>query len=221
MCKKLIIFGNTNAAIVAYQNIQIDTNDQVVAFTVDKEFVHQDKYMNLPLVAFEEIEKYYSPDNYQMLIAIGYGRNNKLRTDKYEEAIRKGYSLYTFIHSRALVFNDTLIGKNCIIGGNVVIHPGVVIGDNVIIRENCFIGHHTHIKDHCFIAAGAVIAGEVTINKFCFLGVNSTIKDNLTIAQQCVIGAGVTILNSTNEREVYFTNANQKFPFNSDDLKNI
>jgi sugar O-acyltransferase (sialic acid O-acetyltransferase NeuD family) len=221
MCKKLIIFGNTNAALVVYMNIQKDTNDQVAAFTVDKEFLNQDNYLNLPLVAFEEIEKYYSPDDYHMLIAIGYVRNNKLRADKYEMAIRKGYSLYTFVHSRAMVFNNTMIGKNCYIGANVVIHPEVVIGDDVIIRENCFIGHHTHIKDHCFVSAGTVIAGEVTVNQFCFLGANSTIKDNLTIAQQCVIGAGVTMLNSTNEKEVYFSNTNQKFPFNSDDLKNI
>ena len=172
----------------------------------------------MPLIPFDEVEKKFSPAKYKIVIALGFLNSNKLRAKKYEEAIKKGYSLATVINPKAHTFPDLKIGNNCIIGANVVIHPGVTIGNDIIIRDNCFIGHNVVIQDHCFIGAGAVISGGSFVEAYCLLGVNSTIRDSVKIAKSCVIGAGVTILKNTNEKEVFISNPGQKFPFSSDEL---
>ena len=218
MKDKIVIFGNSAVAYVAYHTYTHDNKLNIVGFTVDKEYIKKNNYLGLPLISFDEIEQEYPPTDHKMILAIGYFKTNRLRAQKYEEVIKKGYQMPTIINPKAHTYPDLIVGNNCSIGANVLIHPGVKIGNNVIIRDNCFIGHHVSIHDHCFIGAGSVISGKSVIDSFCILGVNSTIRDAVKIATSCIIGAGVTILQNTEEKEVFISDSAKKYPFSSDDL---
>lgn len=218
MSEKIVIFGNGAVAYVAYHTYKYDNNLKIVGFTADKEFCKDDEFLNLPLIPFHEVERIFPPEQYKMIVAVGYFNTNKLRAQKYNEALSKGYNLPTVINPQAHTYPDLKIGINCSIGANVTIHPGVTIGNNVTIRDNSFIGHHVVIEDHSFIGAGTVISGGAIIEKFCVLGSNSTIRDSLRISKSCIIGAGVTILQNTNEKEVFVSSSAKKFPFSSDDF---
>ncbi|MBA7653695.1 UDP-3-O-(3-hydroxymyristoyl)glucosamine N-acyltransferase [subsurface metagenome] len=219
--EKVVIFGTGEIASVAHFYLTHDSSYEVVAFTVDKEFIKEHQFLELPIVPFEEIEKTYPPDKFRMFVPISYRNVNKLRAEKYYQAKEKGYQLISYISSKATTWPGLVVGDNCFIFENNVIQPFVRIGNNVILWSGNHIGHHTVIKDHCFIASHVVISGSVTIEPYCFLGVNATIRDGIIIARECVIGAGSLILKDTAEREVYRGMRTKPFLSDSSHLKKI
>lgn len=200
---KVIIFGTSLFAEVAYYYLTKDSPYQVVAFTADKEFIDKSSIFGIPVIPFEDIEDRYPPDQFKMFIAIGYSNFNKVRARKYYEAKEKGYQLISYVCSKAIIWDDIKIGDNCFIFEANVIQPYVKIGNNVIIWSGNHVGHHSTIKDHSFISSHVVISGSCTIGSYTFIGVNSSLKDGITINDECIIGAGSLVLNDTEERGVY------------------
>lgn len=219
--KNVIIFGTSIFAEVVHFYLTHDSNFQVVAFTVNKDHMEKEKFLNLPVFPFEEIEKKFPPDQYAMFVAVAYQNVNKTRAKIFNEAKSKGYQLITYVNSKVTKWEELDIGENCFIFENVVIQPFVKIGDDVIMWSGNHIGHHTHIGDHCFITSHVVVSGNVKIGPYCFLGVNSTIRDGITIAPECIIGAGATILKDTKEREIYTTDSTRVLSITSDKLRRI
>jgi sugar O-acyltransferase (sialic acid O-acetyltransferase NeuD family) len=216
--ERVVLFGNGSVASVAYFTLTHDSPYEVAAFTVDREYIKEDTLFGLPVVPFADVESIYPPDEYKMLIAVGYIRVNRLRAEKYYQAKSMGYQLISHVSSKATTWPGLIIGENCVIGANSVIQPFVEIGNDVFIRDVSLVGHHTVIKDHCFLASGVVVSGNVTVEPYCFLGANSTIRNEITIGRECVIGAGALILEDTQKREVYMGKAANLLPIPSDKL---
>jgi sugar O-acyltransferase (sialic acid O-acetyltransferase NeuD family) len=202
--KKLIVFGNGQPAECNYFFHTHDSDYQVAAFTVDQEFIKEDTLFGLPVVAFEDIERTYSPHEYKMSILISYRNMNRLKAEKYYQAKKKGYELVNYISSRATTWPGLVIGDNCFISENCNIGAFAKIGNNIFVGPGSSIGHHCTIKDHCFIGPHAVILGSTTVEPYCVIGANSTIRDGgITIGRECIIGSGVLISADTRERGVY------------------
>ena len=201
--EKIIIFGAGQLAQLAHFYLTHDSSYKVVAFTVNQEFIKEEKFLGLPVEPFEEIEKGFPPEMFGMVIAVGYSNLNKTRAEKFNAAKVKGYKLISYINSKTILWSDTIIGENCFIFENTTIQPFVKIGDNVIIWSGSHIGHHSVIGNHCFIAPDVSISGNVKVEEHCFLGINSTIINGVTIARENIIGAGALIVKSTKEKEVY------------------
>jgi len=219
--EKVVVFGNGEIASVAHFYLTHDSPYEVAAFTVDREFIEKERFMELPVVPFDKVEAIYPPDRFKMFVPISYRNVNKLRAEKYYQVKEKGYQFISYISSKATTWPRLVIGDNCFIFENNVIQPFVKIGNDVILWSGNHIGHHTVIKDHCFIASHVVISGSVTIEPYCFLGVNSTLRDGITIAKECVIGAGTLILEDTRERGVYMGSPAHLLPKSSDQLSGI
>ena len=219
--EKVIIFGTSIMAEVVYYYLAADSPYDVVAFTADESHITEKKFLNLPVVPFENVENIYSPDEFKMFIAVGYQKLNMIRAQKYNEAKDKGYTLISYIHPKAMVWDNVELGDNCFVFENNVIQPCVKIGNNVIIWSGNHIGHHDSIGDHCYIASHVVICGSVRIEPYCFLGVNATIRDDITIARENIIGAGAVIMKSTKPKEIYRATATKPFVIDSSKLKRI
>ena len=218
---KIVIFGIGDNAQLAYYYLSKDTEHEVVAFSVDGEFITEDTFCDLPVRDFKNIESVYSPMEYKMFITIGYTQVNQLRALKYLEAKQKGYELISYISPRATIYDNVLVGENCFILEDNTIQPFVTIGNNVVLWSGNHIGHHSTIRDHCFIASHAVISGGVTIDPYCFIGVNATIRDHVHIAEDCIIGAGALITQDTIANSVYKGIPSQTADFPARDLKKI
>ena len=76
--KKLIIFGISGFAEVAHFYFTKDSNYDVVAFTANKKFITKTELFGLPVIPFEDLEKNYPPEEYDMFIAIVYTNVNKV-----------------------------------------------------------------------------------------------------------------------------------------------
>ena len=218
---RIVLFGTGQIADLGHFYLTHDSPHEVVAFTVDHEFMQSKEHLGLPVVPFEEVETRYSPDGFMMGIAVSYRKGNKLRAEKYFQSKRKGYQLISYVCSKTTTWPGLVIGDNCFVGEGSVIQPFVEVGSNVFLGSHTFVGHHTIIKDHCFTSANVAISGAVTIEPYCFVGLNATIRDNITIARECVIGAGALILKDTEEKGVYIGRPAKRLPTASDELSDI
>ena len=221
MTKPLIIFGTGDIAQLAYSYFTNDSEYDVAAFTVDGDYLTDSEFCGLPVIPFEEISESYSPDQYDMFVALSYSKLNALRCDKYIAAKEKGYFLTSYISSNATILNDGNIGENCFILEDNTIQPFVTIGDNVTLWSGNHIGHHSTIEDHVFIASHVVVSGNCKIEESCFIGVNATLRDGIAIGSQCVLGAGTLILSDCEPQGVYIGKATERSRVPSARLRNI
>lgn len=219
--KKAIIFGTAAFAEVARVYLDADSEYNVTAFTVHERYIEKDTLLGLPIVPFERLTETHPPDEYDIFVALGFGKVNKSRTNVLVEVKAAGYRPLTYISSQTHHVGHFEIGENCFVFENNVIQPFVRIGDNTILWSGNHIGHHSTIGNNCFIASHVVISGQVTIGDSCFIGVNATFRDGITVAPECVIGAGALILKDTIPRGVYKTKGTDPASITSDQLRNF
>ncbi|WP_432772925.1 acetyltransferase [Francisella salimarina] len=217
---KVIIFGVGQIAEIAHFYLTNDSEHEVVAFTVDREFLFVESFHDLPVIAYEELLEKYPPDNFKLFIPISYKKVNKLRAEKYYNAKAKGYKCVSYISSRAAYYG-TPVGENCFILEDNVIQPFTEIGDNCVLWSGNHIGHHSKVGNHCFIASHVVVSGSVTVGDYSFIGVNSSVRDNVIVGNSNVIGAGSVILSDTNSNSVYSPKETEKSRVPSNRLRGI
>ncbi len=197
--KKLIIGGDSSFAEIAYEYFQEDSPYQVVAFTVEKEFLRKESLFGLPIYPLEEIEKNLPPQEHFFYAALVYTQLNRLRTRFYQTLKNKGYRPASYISSHSFIWKNVEIGDNCFIFEDNTVQPFVKIGNNVVLWSGNHIGHHSIIEENCFISSHVVISGHCHIKKNCFFGVNATIGNNVTIEEDCLIGAGTLVTKDVQE----------------------
>lgn len=201
--KKLVIFGTAAIAEVVYWYFKEDSEYEPVAFCVNRERKDKDTLLDLPVVAYEEVNALYPPSEFEMYIAIGYTKLNKVRIDLYHDAKAKGYTLATYIHSKIKQWPNNKFGDNTFIYEDNTIQPYVEIGSNVVLWSGNHIGHHSKIGDHCFLTSHVVVSGFVNIGEATFIGVNATLRDSINIGNRNVLGAGTLILGNTEDDQVF------------------
>jgi len=203
MSKGIVVFGVGQWAELAHFYFTHDSPHDVVAFTVDRDYLVEDTLHELPVVAWEDVEHAYPASEVSMFVPISFKRINHARADKLAEAKAKGYDIVSYVSSKATTFPDFSCGENCFILEDNTIQPYVTIGRNVVMWSGNHIGHHTVIEDHVMITSQVVISGACRIGAYSFFGVNATVRDETVIAPETVVGAGTAIMADTEPFSVY------------------
>lgn len=207
MAKKLVIVGDSSFAEIAYEYFTYDSNFVVAGFAVERSHRTRETLFDLPVVDLESVEKIFPPEEHMAFVALTYKMLNRIRGRLFFTMKDKGYSLATYVSSRAFVWRNVKLGENAFIFEGNVIQPFSSIEDNVILWSGNHIGHHSVVRKNCFISSHVVISGYCEIGENSFLGVNSTIANNIILGKDSWIGPGVTISKNTKSREVYATTA--------------
>jgi sugar O-acyltransferase (sialic acid O-acetyltransferase NeuD family) len=221
MKTKLIIFGAGDIAQLAHFYFSTDSDHEVIAFTVDAAYYSESTFCDLPVIPFEEISNYYTPEQCDVFVALSYSKLNAVRKEKYLAVKALGYRIASFISSQATILNEGHIGENSFIFEDNTIQPFVTIGNNVTLWSGNHIGHHSTIHDHCFIASHVVVSGGVEIGEQCFIGVNATLRDHIKIGEKCVIGASALLLADAEPEGVYIGTATERSKIPSRRLRSI
>ncbi|MEN9599699.1 MAG: hypothetical protein RL596_2018 [Bacteroidota bacterium] len=214
----VVIFGIGDIAQIANYYFEIDSEHDIVAFTVDQAYLSTELFEGKPVVAFENIEQTYPCNEYKMFIATSYAKLNKIRQEKYEQAKAKGYELVSYVSSKCSYMSQYPCGDNCFIFEDNTIQPFVKIGNNVTLWSGNHIGHHSIIDSNNFISSHVVISGHCHIKPNCFLGVNATLHNNIVVEAENLIGAGAIISISTGEKEVWLPSKSIKLQKKSNEL---
>ena len=159
------------------------------------------------MIDVEDMERKFPPNQYAVFVATVYTQLNRLRARLMLEAKSKGYSLASYISSRAFIWSNVKMGEHCFIFEDNTVQPFVTLGDNVVLWSGNHIGHHSTVKSHCFISSHVVLSGFCEVGESCFLGVNATVANNINIGDDCWIGPGALIVKDTAAKSFYKTDA--------------
>jgi sugar O-acyltransferase (sialic acid O-acetyltransferase NeuD family) len=201
--RKLVIIGDGEFAEIACEYFTHDSPHEVVAFAVEEAHRKKDSLFEKPVIGFEEIERLYPPDDFEVFVALTYSQLNRVRTRLYRAAKTKGYKAVSYVSSHAFVWRDVVIGENVFVFENNVIQYGARLGDNIILWSGNHVAHRVRVAGDTFITGHVCIAGYAEIGTGCFLGANSTIGDFVKIADDCVVGAGAVVLKDTEPGRIY------------------
>ncbi len=101
----------------------------------------------------------------------------------------------SFIHPKASVTGNVIIGENVYIGPGAAIRGDwgqIIIEDGCNVQENCtihmFPGTTVHLKKSAHIGHGAIIHGGI-IGENCLIGMNAVIMDDVILGDECIVGA--------------------------------
>ena len=198
----MILVGDSVFAQLGYEYFQHDSDYEVVAFAVERQFLARDELFDQPVVAFEDLEKLYPAGDHSVFVALVFTQFNRLRTRLYQECKRKGYDIASYLSSAARIRPNTRIGEHCFICEHVVIQPFTEVGRNVVIWSGSQICHKCRIGDNTFILPNCMVSDGVTIGQNCIVGANGTVLSDRKIGNDCYLGPATLIENDVPDRSV-------------------
>ena len=201
--RELVIVGDSLFAEIAHEYFDHDSPHDVVAFSVERDYLKADRFRGLPVLPFEDLASELDPGRHSVFVAITYGQLNRVRTRLLDAAVTLGFRPASYVSSRAFVWRNVRLGEHCFIFEDNTLQPFVSIGRNCVLWSGNHIGHHSSIADNVFIASHAVISGSVRIGDNCFVGVNATVVNDVAIGSDSWIGPSVTVTRDVEANSVW------------------
>lgn len=199
--KNIVILGNNDFGRLLNYYISIDDKRKVVAFTVNKEYIMEDSFCDLPVVPFENIENIYPPDKFEIMLAIGNSKMNDVRKKMYFECKQKGYNIASYIHSSCSVHTKD-IGEGNILLENCLLYPYSKLGNGNLLWDHVLISHDCVVGDFNTFSSYADLCGYVKIGNNGYFGKHCILNDFMEIADYTLVGAAAYAKGKTKEYDV-------------------
>lgn len=191
---KIVIIGIGDVAITVKNFIERHHLFEVIAFSVNKEYVKESTYEGLPIIPFEELDKHIDKDKvYTFVAASHFNYMHRVKRKLYTMLKDNGYMVANLISPLATIVPGVKMGCGNWIHDYAYIDEDVNIGSNNVIRQYAYIAHWCCIGNHNFIGIKSMIAGKCVIGDQNFFGVSSTLFNRIHIGNKCIIGAGTVI----------------------------
>lgn len=191
--KKVVIYGAGPYGKLFFAEAERWGAIDIVGFTVDSAYLIENTVFGLPVVPFEEVEKIYPKEEYDMLVVCGYTRMRN-RKEMYDKAKAKGYTLINYISPGAFLENEPEMGDNNVIFTGATIGHNGKMGSGNIIGQNVYLGHDFELQNHIIISVGCVIGGFSKIGSLSFFGFNVTAGGFKKFGEECLVGAGSVVV---------------------------
>src|SRR5437588_10160199 len=213
--KQLVIFGIGRAAAVAERYFRSDTPHEVVAYTVDPEYLQGREFLGRPVVLIDDVLNRFPPSDVYAFVPMGATRMNALRTEKYTLLKSLGYHFVSYIHSSNDISEKGTVGENCFILERQTTNYDCAIGDNVMMWSGCHVGDASRIGNNCFLGSHVVVNGFVDVGESCYLASNCTIAHSVKIGSRSFIGANALSANDTAENAVHIVESTKAIGIDS------
>jgi phenylacetic acid degradation protein len=101
----------------------------------------------------------------------------------------------SFVHPRATLIGDVIIGPRCYIGpgtalrgdmGRIVVEAGSNVQDNCVLHT--FPAKEVRLEEDSHIGHGAVLHG-CTVQRAALVGINAVVMDDVIVGEQSLVGA--------------------------------
>jgi sugar O-acyltransferase (sialic acid O-acetyltransferase NeuD family) len=203
---KLVIVGDGESAELACEYFTHDSPHDVVGFAVEREWRSRDELLGHPVIDLEGVDEVWAPGSHQAHVALSSTWLNRPRKRLFEAMKARGYTLASYVSSRAFVWHNVEVGENTFIFEGNVLQYHVKVGNNVVLWSGNHVGHRTRIRDHVFVSSHVVISGFCDIGESCFLGVNSCLGNDLVVGADTVIAMGCVLHKDAEGGRVYVGN---------------
>jgi sugar O-acyltransferase (sialic acid O-acetyltransferase NeuD family) len=214
---KIILAGNAVTAEILYEYLRQDVRYQVVAATVDDEYVGSGGVNGLATLGLSQLPALCPPSDVAVVMAMGYSDLNRSRERMFNRLKEMGYAVETYIHPDARVYSTSPPGEGCVILPGAVVEPHARVGANTMIWCNTTLAHHCTVGDNVWIASGAVISGQAVVGNNTFVGVNATVVNKVSVGESNVIGGGALITKDTKANTVHLARSAEEWRYSADD----
>lgn len=215
--KKIVLAGNSITAEILYAYLRHDRRYQVVAATVDDEFVATGSLDGVPSIPLSRLSVEHPPAGVAIIMAMGYNDLNRSRASLFERLRRQDYTVETYIHPDARIYSAQPVGEGSIVLPGAVVEPHVRVGANTMVWCNATLAHHCTVGDNAWIASGAVISGQAMIGANSFVGVNATVVNKISVGEFNVVGGGAMITKDTKPNTVHLARSAEEWRYSADD----
>ena len=200
--KNLVLYGDSDYAELIKYYFESDSEYKVVGFCVDKRYRTREILSGLPVVDFEELEKYFPKKNNALFTAVGY-KNMRAKKMMYERASASGYHIATYISKSATIDSSNKIGENCMILPGCILEPFSSVESNTFLNTGVTVCHHSTIGSHSFMAARSLVGGYSSVGENSFIGFQATVLQQLKLAPETLIGAGSIMMCNSTQSTMY------------------
>jgi len=180
--RKILIYGSKEFARVV-RDIIIKCKYEFVGYIDDYSTGHE------IIGNYASIIKKFSPDSYEMVIAIGYN-NLSARRSVYKKVIEDGYRLPVIIHPNAYVRDISNIGQGSIIMAGAIVDVNVRVGELCVLWPGVVVNHDSNIGENTFLSPNSTVCGVVEIKENCFIGAGAIIVDHTIVPAGSFVKAG-------------------------------
>ena len=194
----IIIFGTNAFSKLMKWYIENDTDNKVIGFTLNSEYVKEKSFCECPIYEFENLDKLFPEKNFEILLTVGYSQMNGVREKLFNDCKNSGYKIGSFIHSSVTLFSKN-IGEGNILLENVRVQPFSKIGDGNIIQHFTIVSHEAKVGNFNYFAGNAHVAGISQVGNRCFVGINAIIQNGVKLASYNLVGAGACVSKNTEE----------------------
>jgi sugar O-acyltransferase (sialic acid O-acetyltransferase NeuD family) len=143
------------------------------------------------LNSMDEAKHYFDVVDNRFTIGIGNPKLRKRMEELFVEI--GGVLSSTISNCAQIGQHDVIIGKGANILSGVKISNSVKIGKCSLIYYNSIITHDVVIGDFVEISPGATILGRAQIKNNCHIGAGAVILPDLVIGENSIIGAGAVV----------------------------
>lgn len=178
-----------------------DNGIEVSGYVVDTEYWNKNEFQSKKLIAFDEMEMVFPPEQYEVLIAVTAKNMNHERKRIFDSCKQKGYRIASFADRSARICSSD-IGEGNIIFANVFIGPFCKIGKGNVFSEFTCIPHFNTVGDFNFFTPSVNLAGHSHVGNHCFIGLNSEVKNYVRLADYTLLGAGTYLDKDTKPYDV-------------------
>ena len=194
--KKVLIFGANDFGRLLKYYLEKDSDRNIAGFIMNKVYIQENTYCNLPVYPFESVHDMFDPSQYEILIAIGNSKMNDVRKKIFYECKEKGYDIASFIHSTCSINHDD-IGEGNILLENCLVYPFSKIGNGNLLWDHVLISHDCTVGDFNTFSSYADLCGYVTIGNNGYFGKHCIVNEHLTLADYTLIGAAGYVKKNT------------------------
>ena len=133
-----------------------------------------------------------APDRAGMALAIGYA-NMPGRLQAFERARGMGYGFQSFVHPRAVVERNVVLGEGCFVLAGAILDHFVELGPANYIDIGVLIGENARFGANNYLSSGTVVGGSVEVGKGNFFGLNCSVVNDVSIGNHNFINASALV----------------------------
>lgn len=207
MTREIIIVGSSGFAkemlfLLKHSHTK-DNQKWLIKGFVDTNRTKDDMVMGYPILGDDDWLLNYDKE-INVVIGIGDPFIKKSVADKFSKNLNIHFP--NIIADTALIGENVVLGKGCIICDMNILTVDICIGDFVTLNLSNTVGHDAYIGDYTTVNPGSNISGNVNIGKLCMIGTGSKIIQGLQVGDEAVIGAGTIIIRDVIEKNTVVGN---------------
>lgn len=191
--KPLIIVGAGGQAKVLL-DILLLRNAEILGLTDAVPLAQGTEVLGLPVLGGDDRVLEYSPEDVQLVNALGSVGHVRKRREVFQRFKALGYSFASVFHPAAVISRYADLGEGVQIMAGAVVQAGSVLGDNVLINTRVSVDHDCRIGAHAHLAPGVTLSGGVTLAQGVHVGIGAIIIQGITVGEGSVIGAGAVVI---------------------------